>query len=46
MSERVRLELVELEQVILKIEEGWKRAESSGDNYYLDGVALNLDSSF
>ncbi|MDD5206962.1 MAG: hypothetical protein PHS17_16175 [Desulfobacterales bacterium] len=42
MSERIRLELGELENVILKIEEGWKRAENSGDNYYLDGVALNL----
>ena len=25
-----------------KIEEGWKRAERSGDTYYLDRVALNL----
>jgi len=42
ISNRIRSEIVELEQVLQRIEEGWKRAKRSGDNYYLDGVALNL----
>lgn len=42
MAERIRSELVELELVLKKIEEGWNRAALSEDSYYLDGVALNL----
>jgi len=42
ISNRIRSEIIELEQVLQRIEEGWKRAKRSGDNYYLDGVALNL----
>lgn len=39
---RIRSELHQLEDVLLRIKEGWDRAQRSGDNYYLDGVALNL----
>lgn len=42
LVERIRLEVAELEGVLLKIEEGWKRFKSYGDSYYLDSVALNL----
>jgi len=42
VANRIRSELAELEEVVRRVEEGWKRAESSGDAYYLDGVALNL----
>jgi hypothetical protein len=42
VANRIRLELAELEEVVRRVEEGWKRAEGSGDDYYLDGVALNL----
>ena len=42
ISSRIRSELLELEQVLRRIKEGWDKAEYSGDNYYLDGVALNL----
>ena len=42
VAERICSELIALEEVIKRIEEGWKRAERSGDDYYLDGVALNL----
>lgn len=42
VAERIRSELNELEEVHRRIEEGWKRADHSGDRYYLDSVALNL----
>ena len=42
VANRIRSELGELEEVVRRVEEGWKRAEGSGDDYYLDGVALNL----
>ena len=42
VANRIRSELAELEEVVRRVEEGWKRAEGSGDDYYLDGVALNL----
>ena len=42
VANRIRSELAELEEVVRRIEEGWKRAERSGDGYYLDSVALNL----
>ena len=31
IAERIRSDLIELEEVCEKIEEGWKRAERSGD---------------
>ena len=42
LANRIRLELNELEHVLARIEEGWQRAHRSDDDYYLDGVALNL----
>ncbi len=42
VANRIRSELTELEEVVRRVEEGWKRTERSGDGYYLDGVALNL----
>jgi len=42
IADRIRSELVELEGIIRRIEEGWNRADRSGDMLYLDGVALNL----
>jgi hypothetical protein len=42
LANRVRSELAALEEVVSRVEEGWRRAERSGDDYYLDGVALNL----
>jgi len=42
LAERIRDELAELEQVQQRIEAGWHRVQSSNDDYYLDGVALNL----
>ncbi len=42
LAGRIRQELEELEQVLKRIQEGWARARHSGDDYYLDSVALNL----
>jgi hypothetical protein len=42
LSQRIRAEMVELEQVSHRIQEGWRRAQTTADDYYMDGVALNL----
>jgi hypothetical protein len=42
LAKRIRNEVVELKQVAYRVETGWQRAKRSGDDYYLDGVALNL----
>jgi hypothetical protein len=42
LAVRIRDELFEVERVLGRLEEGWQRARSTGDEYYLDGVALNL----
>jgi len=42
LAEGIRHELGELEQVITRMQEAWQRARLSGDDFYLDSVALNL----
>jgi hypothetical protein len=42
LASRIRRELNDLDLVLTRIEEGWQRAHRSDDDYYLDGVALNL----
>ena len=42
LAERIRQELVELDHVVVRISEAWQRARRSGDDFYLDSVALNL----
>jgi hypothetical protein len=42
----IRDELVEVQRVLHRIEEGWKRAQRSADDYYLDAVALNLNGFY
>jgi hypothetical protein len=39
---RIRESFAELDLLMRRIEEGWQRYLSSGDDFYLDGVALNL----
>jgi len=46
LSERIQVELTELSQVLSRVEEGWKRSSRSGDDFYLDSVALNLHSFY
>lgn len=42
LARRIRDELSELERVNQRVAEGWQRAIENADDYYLDGVALNL----
>jgi hypothetical protein len=42
LAERIRDELADLDQVVGRAQEGLRRAQRSNDDYYLDGVALNL----
>ncbi|HEY5730142.1 MAG TPA: hypothetical protein VIS72_08840 [Anaerolineales bacterium] len=42
LVERIRQELEELQRILKRINEGWERSRRSEDDYYIDGVALNL----
>jgi hypothetical protein len=42
----IRDELTEVQRVLCRIEEGWKRAQRTEDDYYLDAVALNLNGFY
>lgn len=42
LAERIRQDLTELNQVLARLQEAWLRAHRSGDDFYLDSVALNL----
>jgi hypothetical protein len=42
LVKRIHLELEEVQRVSVRIKEGWERSRRSNDDYYLDGVALNL----
>ena len=42
LAARIRDELLDLDRVVGRVTEGWRRAQRSADDYYLDGVALNL----
>ncbi len=42
LAARIRQELGELDQVVARLLEAWQRAHRSGDDFYLDSVALNL----
>jgi hypothetical protein len=43
---RIRDELLELERVSQRVTEGWNRTLRNADDYYLDGVALNLHGCY
>lgn len=42
LAARLRQELEEIQRILARLKEGWERAARSKDEYYLDGVALNL----
>jgi len=42
LAARIESELEELDRVVRRAEEGMQRAQTKSDDYYLDGVALNL----
>ena len=39
---RIHQELEELKRLLGRIQEGWDRSRRTNDEYYLDGVALNV----
>lgn len=42
LSARILIELNELAFLVDRAKQGWNKARSLNDDYYLDGVALNL----
>ncbi len=42
----IRENLAELDRVVQRITEAWRRSTATGDDYYLDSVALNLHSFY
>lgn len=46
LARRIQDELSELARVVDRAQEGWRRARQSSDDFYLDGVALNLHSFY
>ena len=46
LAMRIRNELPEIEHTLKRAMEGIKRAKKTEDDYYLDGVALNLHSFY
>ena len=46
LSARIIKELQELERVVERCEDIWQQAQASGDDRYIDGVALNLQSFY
>ena len=43
---RIREELSEIKQAVDRAQTGWERARRTGDEFYLDSVALNLHSFY
>ncbi len=46
LATRIRDELLESDRVSRRVAEGWCRARINADDYYLDGVALNLHGCY
>ena len=42
LAGRIHADLVEIGKIVGRVRTGWERAKQSGDDYYLDSVALNL----
>ena len=42
LAERIRDEFIDLDRLAERVQAGWHQAQSSGDDLYLDSVALNL----
>lgn len=46
LASRIREELSELQQAVDRVQVGWDRANQTGDDFYLDSVALNLHAFY
>jgi hypothetical protein len=42
LAQRIRDEMPELERLIHRAQVGWRHLQESGDDLYLDSIALNL----
>lgn len=42
LAGRIRQELSELERLVERVRLGWQRVKKTGDDFYVDSVALNL----
>lgn len=42
LAARILAELKEIVNLVERAKQGWERAKRKNDDYYLDGVALNL----
>lgn len=42
LAGRIHAEIPEIERLVRRINDGWAQANRTGDDLYLDGVALNL----
>jgi len=42
LAARIRAELKEMSFLVERATQGWEKAKSTNDDFYLDGVALNL----
>ncbi|MEW6669929.1 MAG: hypothetical protein AB1512_32365 [Thermodesulfobacteriota bacterium] len=42
LAARIKSELKELSEIVYRAEQGWERAKRTNDDFYLDGVALNI----
>lgn len=42
LAGRLQEELLEIEKIAERTRQGWQRAKKTGDEFYLDSVALNL----
>lgn len=46
LSRRIALELGEVDRVVNRVKAGWSEYQASGNDLYLDSVALNLHSAY
>ena len=46
LASRIKTELSDIEAVVKRITGGWERLRATGDDYYLDSVALNLHTFY
>lgn len=46
LAARILGELKDLSTLVERAKQGWERAKSRNDDFYLDGVALNLHSYY
>ena len=46
LASRIKAELSDIKAVVKRITGGWERLRTTGDDYYLDSVALNLHTFY